>query len=91
MNSIPSLSDARHFVPVLARAIELGEGPPSVLHWIRGRERQAPLDSSPDGLRRLAGELASDVRRAQATKISSSSTLLFNRHNTYVYAGAERA
>jgi hypothetical protein len=73
--------EARQFVPVIARALELGEGPPGLLRWLSGRDRTP--DASPTGLHRLAVELASAVRSSRAAgPARASSTVLFNRYDT---------
>ena len=57
-------------VPILARAIELGRGPPGLVQWVRGRLAAGGAESNTGPgavphkplLRRLAGELARVLR-----------------------------
>lgn len=51
---------AARLVPVLARAIETGQGPPRLLRWLA----EQPRGSGPPNVARLAAELNRAVRRA---------------------------
>jgi hypothetical protein len=67
--SRPAADEAR-LVPILARAAELGRGPPWLVGWVRGRLARlgAPnLSADPAVARRLARELAWLVRPAGLT------------------------
>ena len=62
-------AEATRLVPILVRALELGRGPPGLLHWLAGR---LPPDLGtrppPAAVARLAAELNRLLRRAGVTE-----------------------
>ena len=62
-------AEATRLVPVLVRAIELGRGPPGLLHWLAGRLPPDPATRPPPAaVARLAAELNQILRRAGVTE-----------------------
>lgn len=61
-----SEADARwRLLPIIARAIESGRGPPALVRWVRERLGRHPFPAAPADPRttgRLAGELAAWLR-----------------------------
>ena len=62
-------AEAQRLVPVLVRAIELGRGPPGLLHWLADRLPPGH-DTRPSAaaVARLAAELHRLLRRAGVTE-----------------------
>ena len=63
--SAAPLAEATRLVPVLARAIELGTGPPGLMHWLAERLPSGHgTRPPPASVARLAAELNRVLRRA---------------------------
>lgn len=58
-------AEAARLVPVLARVIELGSGPPGLVRWLAGRVPPGPRARPPDAaVAPLAAELHRLIHRA---------------------------